>query len=277
MGGLSAAVPPQTALDFPANATAASDIRILWNGANLLPRADHTVIIRARPKSQTGYYSWLWHSPNTGTWDSGAYSFGTHPYPCDGGYDGSGYQTGGTGEAGTDHYYEIAGVGAPADKIAIPMEPATQVNKSGVWVTHVRTCETTGGNLRHRMWPDFSSDPSRYVETTITTGSLGSAGGAPAFYLGCSDWRAGIPSAGQNDECVSALVRGIRLYNACLSSADITAEINAINTNTTGSSGGASAVWYINDSPTPSDVSDKSGAGHSPSWANANRPGLWTG
>ena len=34
-------------------------------------------------------------------------------------------------------------------------------------------------------------------------------------------------------------------------------------------------TWYINDNPTPTDVTDKSSAGHDPSWANSNRPTLW--
>lgn len=35
--------------------------------------------------------------------------------------------------------------------------------------------------------------------------------------------------------------------------------------------------WYVNLNPTPSDISDKSGAGHDPAWLNANRPTLWEG
>ena len=38
---------------------------------------------------------------------------------------------------------------------------------------------------------------------------------------------------------------------------------------------GTASRWYSNINPTPSDVSDKSGAGHSPTWDNANRPGLY--
>jgi hypothetical protein len=72
-------------------------------------------------------------------------------------------------------------------------------------------------------------------------------------------------------------MRGIRQFNAALALADIQAEIAAIGNNAAASAAGQGATWYINDNPTPSDVTDKSGAGHNPVWANANRPTQWNG
>ena len=46
-------------------------------------------------------------------------------------------------------------------------------------------------------------------------------------------------------------------------------------TNTPVTSAGMTSKWYSNLDPTPADVSDKSGAGHSPTWDNANRPTRW--
>lgn len=43
------------------------------------------------------------------------------------------------------------------------------------------------------------------------------------------------------------------------------------------STAGQASVWYINKNPTPTDVGDKSGVNHSPRWAAASRPGLFTG
>lgn len=280
-----------TALDFPGNLTAGSDIRLLWDGASLLPRIAHTAIWRARYKPQVGFYALSWHSTNTGTFDS-AYAYGAHPYPTDGTYDGSGYTTGGTGGAGTEQYMELAAAGAGLDKIAIPMEPPFLVNdpdvpsspaQAATWLVQARTSEliNAGANIRHRVWPDLESAPNDYIERVIATGDLGGAGSTPAFYFGASDWRSGQGGggAGTNDETPCCLLRGMRLFNAALALADMQAEMAAIGTNTPGSAAGGAALWYINDNPAPSDVTDKSGAGHHPRWpdGNSNRPALWTG
>jgi hypothetical protein len=39
---------------------------------------------------------------------------------------------------------------------------------------------------------------------------------------------------------------------------------------------GAANIWYLNLSPTPTDISDKSGQGHHPAWVGSARPRLWT-
>ena len=36
-------------------------------------------------------------------------------------------------------------------------------------------------------------------------------------------------------------------------------------------------MWYMNLNPTPSDIGDKSGAGHNPAWVGSARPQLWSG
>lgn len=277
---------PATGLDFPLNDEVENDIALVWDGANLLSRTDHTAIGLFQHKAGNGYRAWFWHSPNTGTWDSGAYSYGTHPFPCGGGYNGSGYSTGGTGGSGTEQFFEIAGVTGPVDKIAVPMEPALEC-EDATWYAVARTCETISGGteIRHRFYPDVINAPGDYIEDTRTiTGISGAAGSTPAFYLGASDWRQGLGGGGNptmTDEALGAVVRGIRLFDAALSITDIQAEIAAIGSNTPASVAGAASVWYINDNPTPADVTDKSGEGHDPEWRlNAAEndtylPGLW--
>ena len=61
------------------------------------------------------------------------------------------------------------------------------------------------------------------------------------------------------------------LYDRALSFAEIQAKLALTSDDTTDPD-----RWYSNINPTPTDVSDKSGAGHSPTWANANRPTLVT-
>jgi hypothetical protein len=67
------------------------------------------------------------------------------------------------------------------------------------------------------------------------------------------------------------VLRGIQIYSTKLSLADIQAEID----NPLSTPAGATSIWYMNLNPTPTDISDKSGKGHNPSWVGDLRPTLW--
>lgn len=265
----------QSGLQFLANGTTGSDIRLNWSGANLLSRTTHTVIWLAQYFQQTGYYANTWHTSNDGTWHASSYEMGAHPYPCDG-TDSFGQAN--VGSSTTVHYMEMAGLGGQ-DLIAQP-GAATLIVKDGRWYAQARKCEIISGTtLRHTVWADVLNAPNNVIQFESALGSLATPT-TPAFIIGCSPWTssnwAGAGSGYTNSECPGSIMRGIRQFAAGLAIADIQTEVAAIGNNTAASSAGQSSVWYINDNPTPSDVSDKSGAGHSPSWANANRPTLWT-
>lgn len=281
-------VPSATGLIFPANGASGGDIRLVWSGSNLLSRTVHTFMWRKLyTAGQVGYHADTWHSPNSGTWDGGAYSYGVHGHPCDGTYDVDGQRSNPGFGSGTVQYFEIAGVDPDAlglDHIAIPMEPAFVLNEpgngsapaqAGQWLVHARQCEVISGGtvLQHRAWPDILTAPNDYIEMLLDVADLGAAGGSPAFYIGASDWTA---TGSANSETPYGVIRGIRLFDAVLSIADLQAEAAAIGNNAAASATGIANTWYINDNPTPSDVTDKSGEGHNPSWANANRPSLWS-
>lgn len=262
-------------MSFPANATANSNMWLQWTGADLLSRTDHTAIWKANYTQQAGYYATAWHTELGNLWEdhtNHTYDFGTHPFPCDGTFDGSNAALVGTGDAGTVHYYEIAGVVGAVDTIGDATSAANLVTKGG-WVTSARTCVTSGGNLVHKYWPDITA-PTRYITVTITSASLNSPS-SPAFLFGCSPWRANIPSSGQSDETHYGILRGIKLFSSALSITDITTE-DGSGLNSAVTAAGQASVWYMNISPTPTDVTDKSGAGHNPAWTNANRPTLYS-
>lgn len=272
------------ALNFNAqNEAANSDVRLVWSGANLLPRYSHTAIWRYSPVQQTGYYALAWHSPNTGSWDYGDYSFGTHPYPvttCS--VDGDGEQTAGAGSGGTVHCWEIAGTAitdgaSPHDWLASSGGSALQVTK-GPWYVQVRRVRlmTSGphnGEYEHRYIPDLLGNPS--FEIVQYTTFVGDAGSTPAFYFGGSDWSADCCGSGTNNETPSGRLRGIQLYSTYLSDADVATEAANQTSNTPLTAAGIANVWYMNQNPRPTAITDQSGAGHTPSWANANRPAEW--
>lgn len=262
-------------LIYPGNGVAGSDIRLLWDGSILLPRTSQTAIWDAKFAQQTGYYALCWQTPNDGNWDSGAYSTGAHPYPTDGNVDSGGNSN---GNAGSDvHYFEVAGTGGAFDFIASPSSPGPQtlfpVTK-GVWYRQARVIEVIGGTtLRHTFYPDLLGSSTTFIRREFALSSLGSAGSTPAFYFGASDWTASGSANGETPNCTQ---RNISLFNAPLTVSDILTE-GASTSNTAATSAGAAAVWYINKNPTPTDVTDKSGQGRHPRWANSNRPTLYTG
>lgn len=274
--GIAPVVTVQNGLIFPLNNVANSSIRLEWGGANLLSRTTHTAIWKAKYAQQTGYYAWGWHTQITGSFPASQYEYGTHPFPCDGTFDGTGQALGGTAGAGTVHYYEIAALGA-SDFIATAGGSAYLVTK-GIFYTQARTCEIVGGvTLRHKFYPDVVGNPGNVIVQDILLSSLPASPTAPIFAFGSSPWRddSGGSGPGSTDESPGGTFRSFALFSAALSIADITTEA-ASDSNSAQTGAGAAATWYINKNPTPTDITDKSGAGHTPVWANANRPTLYT-
>jgi len=280
--GSTAVVLQQSGLDFRAytNDAANSDIRLNWSGANLLPRTAQTGFMDAFYVQQTGYYACVWNCHNDGTFHQDTYEVGFHPHPCtDGSVLGNGQRANAGGSTGTTHYFEIAGLGAQ-DYIATPGGSSLLVTK-GVWLRQIWIVEAVGGNYRHTFYPDAlgalgNADFSIVQE--IATGTLTSSS-TPVFLLGCSPWTssnfASTGTGTTNNETPGCIMRNIGLFDTALSISDARTEAASTGV-TAASSGGSGHIWYINRNPTPSDITDKSAAGHTPSWANGNRPDLWT-
>ena len=255
------------ALLFASNSETGCEAILLWQGANLLPRTSHTAIWKANYKHQAGYYAVAWHTSYDGTFHGSRYEYGTHPYPTSGGANSAGANTG-TGN--TTHFWEIAGLGA-FDFIASPGPGPTKQVVKELWLTQARVCEVVNVSgtdyVRHRFYPDVDNDPTFYIQQDVTKASYDTDAASvvtPTFLIGSSPWALGV-------ECPSAEITGIRLFNAPLSITDIALEAEA-PTDAAVTSAGAASLWYSNIAPTVSDVSDKSGAGHSPTWANSDRP-----
>lgn len=261
-GGIAA---PMQGLNFPSNGAANSDIGIDWTSTAMLPRFSHTAIWRANYTDQAGYYAVFWHCLSSNAWGTGSsrWEFGTHPHPTDGNHDENGYSTGGSGSSGTVHYHEIAN---GSDKISDGGSGLVTVK--GSWLLQARTCEQVASDYVHKFYPDIEGNSSFVITWTEPVASVASDPGVK-FRLGCSPW---TESGGTNSETPSGIIRFLLQYDRALS----LAEIQTKGARTTDDTSDPD-VWYSNINPTPSDVSDKSGQGHDPSWANARRPTLWTG
>lgn len=261
-----------TGLTFPSNGAAGSDIALDWTGANMVPRFAHTAIWRVSYKHQLGYYALIWHCRDDNTWggpnDTAKYFMGTHPYPCDGRTQGDGGALAGTGGTGSAQYHEIADGN---DKIATPGGQSKLVVKTG-WLTQARTVQQVGSDYVHTFWPDLESYPEFSIVHTRPVSDYTSPGmPTMKFRVGASPWTA---SGDTNTEAPSCDFQGLLLYDRSMTLAEVLARAVKFDTLTEDTTD--PDVWYSNVKMTPTDVTDKSGQGHNPAWANANRPTLFT-
>lgn len=269
------------ALSFPSNDEANSDVKLVWanSTSDMPPRTAHLTVHWSKYRQQAGFYAHWWTMPNLSSNYAditGDYFSGYHPYPCDGLVDPNGTPTNPTGGAGTEHFYEIAGL-PNTDVIGDAADESLEAIK-GVWIAGAHYTEESGANTLHRHYPDLFGNPDFFITVSQPTADIT---GDPkitadrALMFGANTWTV---TGSTNAETASGEVRGIRIFDitstGSFSVADMQAEARAAweSTNTPATSEGVTAVWYINDNPTHTDVSDKSGEGHDPVWGNAIRP-----
>lgn len=263
---------------WPSNPDTNSDVRLNWTGAASVSRTAQTIIWKSNYEQQDGYYAVWWRLPDAApTFVASEWHFGTHPWPGSTSVNSAGQATGGTGGTGTVHQFEIATIGSTVDYITSPSAanggPFT-VTKS-VWQTEAATVEVISGTtLRHTYWPDISN-PTSYIQQDRVLASLDTPT-AERVVFGGSPWTADNPTSGKNSESASGTFRYWKIFSAALSITDIATEA-ASESDSAVTTAGIASAFYSNINPTPTDVTDKSGNGHDPVWANANRPTLYTG
>jgi hypothetical protein len=267
-------------LDFPSNADSQSNadsVRFRFTGSALMPiygidGAGVTYLWKYRPRQQTGYYTaFFWgNDDGAGTdstfeWHSGAVYpgdsyYGMHPYPHDG--------TGPLFGTGTEHRWEISIEQRDYVDAAHPVV-------KGVWYSQAaRVWGASGAEKNEEFYwnlPDTTTD----VVTQTTPSEFGNTmPPSPALTWGDAPWNPSLERA-------SGVLRGWQIYNALLTIDQITmlaaCETDSCVLSNAASLGVLNSLWYLNMNPQDeSDISDKSGAGHDPTWWNSNRPTRWT-
>lgn len=254
-----------TGLEFGSNG--GDDQRFHFTGADLINKFPATYLWKRTHVSQAGYYTNFFHGPNGGSLPTGNTYYGAHPFPCDGNFNGSGQATGGTGDAGTSHRYEVAG--SFVDYIETEDGDAQLVTKDGVtFVSQALTVQATGDNDLTVTY--YYALPSTSERIVVVLDDNRATEGTQALTYGGAPWNVEL-------ECFSGVLRGIQNFAAVLTTGQIT-DLEACDTNAEALSVASSnslTHHYLNMNPTPDDITDKSGAGHDPAWANANRPTLW--
>lgn len=248
-----------TGLVFPSNTgTDANTVRFTLTGTNCPTIVPLTLIWRVRPVQQTGYYTtFFWADQQTdfvnNVKDDGY--FGCHPYPDN-------------FALGTNHNWEISIEGN--DYITDDNGNSTAVVKNQ-WYSQAAVATQVGNELHVVFYWDLVTNSNRVMTYQTTTSVMAShAPTDPSLMFADNPWN---PA----DECLSGTLRGIQVFQSALSLSNINS-LRVCETDASALSVASSlgvSHWYLNINPTPSDVTDKSGNGRNPSWANSNRPTLY--
>ncbi|HKP96481.1 MAG TPA: hypothetical protein VJ385_12055 [Fibrobacteria bacterium] len=268
-------------MNYPGNGTPGGDIGLDWKGPNIPSRINHTILWQWVGRDQNGFFAVAWHANNDGTWHgysqpeySPMYEFGTHPFPyrAEAGISSDGQATYPSDyKSGNIQYMEIAGlIAAGRDFLASPGPGSAYRFVPGHVYKQARTCRVivggpNNGKLEHLFYVDLP-DTTKVIRQVAPSGWP--TPNAPVFRFGASPWTG---NGSSNSETPNGILRAFKMFPA-LSTADMLAESASDQVNTPAT---ANPPWYINVNPTPTDVSDKSGAGHHPVWANSNRPSLY--
>ena len=243
----------QYGLDFPGSAGVANTLRFRF--LNPLAIYPATYVWRAYPRRQGGYYTAFFWGNDDGqgrlstflwTASGGADSYyGAHPYPD-------------APPNGSSHSWEIS------------IQQQDFVNGGVVydrWYTQALRVWSDASGKHHEFYWDLPNTDASHRVTRNAPSDWGNANPpVPALTWGDAPWNPG-------NEVWNGMLRGIQIYSTNLSVADILSEVNS----PLSTSAGAANVWYLNLNPTPTDIADKSGAGHNPAWVGSERPSLWQG
>jgi Concanavalin A-like lectin/glucanases superfamily/Bacterial Ig domain len=242
----------ETGLDFQGSASTDGTVRFKFT--NPLAIYPATYIWRVFPRQQSSYYTTFFWGNDDGSgnldsfqWDNGNSNtfYGAHPYPNFPDPD--------------THHWEIA-TDHGGDFVS------SQLVVYNRWYTQALVAWSDGDGKKHTVFYWDLPDTSRTVEH-MTDPSYGNTNPpAPALTWGDAPWN---PS----NEIMNGVIRGIQIYSVDLSISNVLGEVaTPLST-----SAGASNIWYMNLNPTPTDISDKSGAGHNPAWVGSGRALPWSG
>jgi hypothetical protein len=216
-----------------------------------LPQYPATYIWRVYPRFQPGFFTaFFWGNDDdqgdksTFTWDNGSAEsyYGAHPYP------------GRTDDE--PHKWEISVEGADVRETPVQFDR---------WYTQaLRVRSTPDGKVHEYYWDLPGTDENRRVTYTSSPGYANRPPPSPALTWGDAPWAPG-------NEVWNGVITSIRIYSEWLTLDDILAE----SRRPLSTEAGAEHIWYVNMSPTPEDIADRSGRGNNPDWVGDERPSLW--
>jgi hypothetical protein len=244
-------------LTWASNNASGSNALLKFTGSAQPNQTNVTYIRRVNYTQQTGFYATMWVTENDTTFPANGGYYGTHPYPP-------------SGSGGTTHKFEIGAEGLDWYDSPYNNGVASDVTK-GIWYVQATRVRMVSSDRVIDFFWDLPDTTKKITRTTIASELVTLSD--PMLCYGNSPWS---ELDGNNQESHSGILRGLQHYNTALSGADIITESNNHTINTPRTAAGLANVHYMNQSPTPSDATDKSGQGHHPSWLNADRPTLYS-
>jgi hypothetical protein len=248
-GGTDANNDSRAGLDFPGSEGTVETMRFRFRDP--LPLYPATYIWRVYPRYQPSFFTaFFWANDDgdgdieTFLWDGGTADsyYGAHPYP-DQNDDGI-------------HKWEIAIAQADYRETPVVFER---------WYTQALRVRATPDGKVHEYYWDLPRTDADHRVTHTTDASYGETPPpAPALTWGDAPWNPG-------KEVWNGIITGIRVYSTWLTLDEIRAESEA----PLSTAAGADNIWYLNMSPTPDDIADRSGRGNDPEWVGGERPSLW--
>ncbi len=244
---------PIQALDFPGSAAVAKTMRFRFDNPLALHPA--TYIWSCYPRRQAGYYTAFFWGNDDGKEDTRTFLwapkgaadsyYGAHPYP---------YPM----RVGKDHNWEISVLQHDFVNGAVDYD-RWHLQAFRVW-------RDASGMYHEYFWDLPYTDRPRRVtyKTPRWWGNVMPP--VPTLTWGDAPWAPG-------KEVWNGMLRGIQVYESCLSVGDILRETQQPRS----TAQGARSLWYLNLDPTPDDIADRSGRGHDPVWVGPERPGVWRG
>lgn len=232
--------------------------------------------VETRPDGNRYFTAFFWGNNGTFFWntggpapsfDTGTY-YGCHPYP--------------TPNPDGDGKWEISVYGGDfvtRDDTSAPFVTWDQWYSQAFVATRASVFDTN-----HKYWIALPSTSSANTITKNITGDGNWADEDPPDPCICwgqaPDDGTGHSWGGYDGwEEFNWIIRGVQIYTEGLSQAAVVA-LGACETDAEVlaecSSRGITSLWYLNMNPTPTDVQDKSGNGHHPTWEGSARPTLWT-
>ena len=251
------ALPTPTGLDFPSNDDPDGTVQFRFTSTARPTIVPLSMIWKFRPRQQTGYYTTFFHARGDGTFIGDNTYFGCHPYPKTG------------TSAGTTHWWEVSIEGA--DDVTDENANDTTVEYDR-WYSQFAVSQNVASQGLVDFYYDLDAGTSRRINHTMAFQQFADATDSPCLVFGDAPWSI-------NNERLSGVLRSLVIVQGGLTTTQATA-IHALTSDAAVVSYCAAngiTPWYVNINPTPDDISDKSGAGNSPAWINANRPTLWTG
>ena len=231
-----------TGLDFPGNVAVPDGQTMRFDFTAPFAAYPATYIWRVYPRAQEGYYTSFFHANDSSYFDNQLQYYGFHPYPYPTYPPPPGTTAVPEWEISVDGGADITG-----DPVVF--------NRWYLQVAVVYHDVTNSYHTYYWDWPDTTHKIS-------WRGSLYAAAPHPAIMVGDNPWNPGA-------EVYDGVMRGFQFYDRQLTPSQIAQEIAV--------PGSVFQPWYLNLNPTPTDIFDKSGNRHHPSWVGNLRPTLWTG